>query len=233
MSSHEPGHDFQRPYSLPAGATEIVLVRHGSSARRNVGEEPFELVGGHSDPPLSTIGRLQAGAVCSRLARERLDALFVTTLRRTAETAAPLAESQGLEPLLAADLREVHLGDWEGHFAARVVGGGPLVARVFAEQRWDVIPGAEPMEDFQTRVRVGLEHVLDAVGPDRSAAAFVHGGVIAEACRMVSDCRPLAFLYAENASLTRLVHVREGRWVMRGFNDVAHLEQLDLSAAAP
>jgi len=226
MSSHEPGHDFQRPYSLPAGATEIVLVRHGSSSARAPDEEPFELVGGHSDPPLSSVGRLQASAVCARLAGEHLDALFVSTLRRTAETAAPLAESEGLPQHVVDELREVNLGEWEGSFAARVAGRGPLVARLFAEQRWDVIPGAEPMEGFQARVRDGLERVLDAVGPSRKAAAFVHGGVIAEACRMVTDCRPLAFLYAENASLTRLVHVQDGRWVMRGFNDVAHVAAL-------
>ena len=42
----------------------------------------------------------------------------MTTLRRTHETAAPLAARLGLTPIVEPDLREVHLGEWEGELTA-------------------------------------------------------------------------------------------------------------------
>ena len=49
-----------------------------------------------------------------RLKGEPLAAIYVTTLRRTHQTAAPLAAHLGLVPRVEPDLREVRLGDWDG-----------------------------------------------------------------------------------------------------------------------
>src|SRR6476659_6973108 len=103
----------QRAWALPPDATEVLLVRHGASQAAVPGE-PFELLEGHADPPLAPEGEAQAEAVGVRLAADPPDALFVTPLRRTGETAAPLARATGLKPETVADLREVHLGEWEG-----------------------------------------------------------------------------------------------------------------------
>ena len=51
----------QHRFAVPAGATEVVLVRHGASAAA-VPDEPFPLLDGHGDPPLSPEGERQAGA---------------------------------------------------------------------------------------------------------------------------------------------------------------------------
>src|SRR3954471_326808 len=103
----------QRRFRPPPGSTELVLVRHGASAAAVRGE-PFALLDGHADPPLAPEGHEQARAVAERLSHEPIEKLFVTPLRRTAETAAPLAEATGLEPIVVPELREVMLGDWEG-----------------------------------------------------------------------------------------------------------------------
>jgi len=213
----------QRAFALPPDATEVVLVRHGASAAAVPGE-PFDLLDGHSDPPLAPEGRAQAERAAARLSDQRLDALFVTPLRRTHETAAPLARAAGMTPEVVEDLREVLLGDWEGgEFRIRFAQGDPLVARIFEEERWDVIPGSEPMAAFGERVRRGLEAVVARTGPGRTAAAFVHGGVIGELCRQATRSRPFAFVHADNGSLTRLVVFGDGRWLLRSFNDTAHL----------
>src|SRR5688500_5291684 len=101
--------DFQRPFTRPQGATELVLGRHGSSVdpRANGG---VELIDGRADPPLSDRGRRQARAVADRLASEDIGGIFVTPLRRTAETAEPLAARTGHEPVVIDELREVFLG---------------------------------------------------------------------------------------------------------------------------
>ena len=221
--SGEGGHYPQRPFALPPGATEVVLVRHGASAAAVPGT-PFPMVDGHGDPPLAEAGLAQARLVAERLAGEGLARLFVTTLRRTAQTAAPLAVSTGLEPVVVPELREVHLGEWEGgEYRIRAADGDPLIWRIFEEERWDLIPGAEAPEALAERVRAGVERVVAETGPDAVAAAVVHGGIVGEICRQAVGSRPFAFIHADNCSITRLVVLPGGRWLLRSFNDISHL----------
>jgi probable phosphoglycerate mutase len=213
----------QRTWSLPPDATEVLLVRHGASQDAIPGES-FEMLQGHADPALSPIGEEQAQAVGARLARTPPDALFITTLRRTAQTAQPLIDATGLEPTVIPDLAEVRLGEWEGGaLRVRTAQGDPLVATIFEQQRWDVIPGAEPAEEFADRVRSGLLQVVEETGPGRIAAAVVHGGVIGELARQATGAPRLAFVHAENTSISHLVVFGDGRWLLRSFNDTAHL----------
>ncbi|HEV3002802.1 MAG TPA: histidine phosphatase family protein, partial [Solirubrobacteraceae bacterium] len=159
-----------------------------------------------------------------RLAGEPLERLFVTPLRRTAQTAAPLAERTALEPQAVEDLCEIGLGEWEGgEFRIRMANGDPLAMRVLAEERWDLIPGAESADAVAARVRAGVESIVAATGVGRVAAAVVHGGIIGEICRQATGSRPFAFIHADNGSITRLVVYADGPWVLRSFNDTAHL----------
>jgi probable phosphoglycerate mutase len=216
--------DMQRPFQLPAGATDLLLVRHGSTSTATAAAQDG---GGNrqSDPPLTEDGVRQSAVVARRLAEVSAAGLFVTPLRRTAQTAAPIAELLGYTPIVVPELREVHLGQWEGQLNARVLQDGELSREVFRTERWDVIPGAEPMEEFADRVRRGIAVIADTVGADATAIAVVHGGVIAEACRQVTGSHAFAFLYAENCSITRIVRMPRGRWALLGFNDTAHLRR--------
>lgn len=214
--------DFQRPFQLPSGATEVVLIRHGS-ARHSTPQQSIDLIDGQSDPELTELGRSQAQAVGRRLGGTRPAALFVTPLRRTLQTAAPLAQRLGIEPVVIHELREVDLGDWEGQLNHRVAGDDPLSHEVFAAERWDVIPHAEPMEEFSARVTQGMARLAAAAGPDAATFAVVHGGVISEICSQVTGSRAFAFLYAENGSMTRVIRLPSGRWSLIAFNDTAHL----------
>jgi probable phosphoglycerate mutase len=213
----------QRPFTLPPGATEVVVVRHGASADAIPGQ-PFPLTEGHGDPPLSPVGHEQAQALADRLTEETFAGVFVTGLERTVQTAAPLAERLQIEPEVIPDLREVRLGDWEaGEFRKRVHDRDPLMMRALAEERWDVIPGAETMESLSERVRRGIETIVERVGPDAVGLAILHGGVISEVCRQATGSRPFAFLAADNCSISRIYVLPGGRWMLRTFNDVAHL----------
>ena len=213
----------QRGFVLPPNATQIVLVRHGASEPAVPGR-PFPLLNGHGDPALAPDGELQAELVAERLAGEPLAGLFVTTLRRTAQTAAPLAARLGLEPVVLPDLREVHLGEWEGgEFRVRIAEADPIALQAVEEERWDAIPGAETMEALATRVRAGIDALVALAGPGVTVAAVVHGGVIGEVCRQATESRPFAFVHADNGSLTRLIVLGGGRWLLRSFNDTSHL----------
>src|SRR5690349_13459691 len=124
----------QRTLPVPDGALDLLLVRHGQSAAYVDGTS-FPLVDGHGDPPLSDLGREQAERVGDRLAGAGIDAIYVTTLRRTAETAAPLVRHLGLTPAVEPGLREVYLGEWEGGLYRKMVAEfGPIAQRMFAEE---------------------------------------------------------------------------------------------------
>ena len=200
---------------------DLLLIRHGQSEAYVEGR-PFALIDGHGDPPLSALGRDQAGKVADRLAGAGIDAIYVTTLCRTAQTAAPLVERLGLAPVVEPDLREVHLGEWEGGLYRKMVAEfHPIAQRMFAEERWDVIPGAEALVSFDGRVRAAIGR-LAAAHPSQRVAVFTHGGVIGQALALASGSRPFAFNTADNASISRLI-VTADRWFVRSFNDTAHL----------
>jgi 2,3-bisphosphoglycerate-dependent phosphoglycerate mutase len=218
--------NFRQPrFRRPPGACEILLVRHGESAPAVEGEA-FPLVDGHGDPPLDPAGREQAERVADRLQHEDIAAIYVTTLQRTAQTAAPLAARLGIEPQVEPDLREVFLGDWEGGiFRKHVAEGHPLALKMFETQRWDAIPGAESSEALSERVRAGVERIA-AAHPDQLVMVVAHGGVIgrilADACGATSG---FAFVGTDNGAISRIV-VTGDRWIIRGFNDTGHLDTL-------
>lgn len=212
----------QSKFRRPAGSVELFVVRHGESEPASA-STPFPLVDGHGDPMLAPEGREEAERVADRLGGEPLDAIYVSTLRRTVQTALPLAGRLGLTPLVEPDLREVHLGDWEGgRFRQQMAEGGPVVERFFQEERWEVIPGAEKAGAFAGRVGAAFARIIDA-HPGGRVAVFTHGGVIAQLLGEASGGgRPFAFLGVDNASITQLVWT--GRWVVRRTNDTSHLK---------
>jgi probable phosphoglycerate mutase len=211
----------QHRFVAPPGATTVLLVRHGESQPAHP-DRPFALRDGHGDPPLDPVGVEQARLLGARLADEPVDAIYVTSLVRTHETAAPLAQHLGLTPIEEPDLREVFLGDWEGgEFRVRAAAGDPIFARIWSEERWDVIPNAEKQELFEQRVWNGFTRIV-AAHPDQRVVVVSHGGVIGQLLHHITGARRFAFSGADNASISEVVAMPE-RVMLRRYNDVAHL----------
>jgi len=211
----------QRPYVGPPGSTELLFVRHGASADSVEGES-FELVEGQGDPPLSEIGRHQAEQVALRLAQEPFDGIYVSTLQRTSQTAAPLVARCGIAPIADADLREVYLGEWEGGLLRqKAMDRDPMFEQVMREQRWDVVPGAESRQEFGGRLRAAIGRIAET-HPGGLVVVFCHGAAIGEIIAQASGSTPFAFINADNASISKVVVTPE-RWIVRGYNDTAHL----------
>ncbi len=212
----------QHKYEVPQGATEIILVRHGES-RPATKDNPFPLVDGQGDPELAPQGREQAIAVGERLKHLPINAIYVTSLKRTVETAAPLCSHLGLEHRVDPDLREVHLGEWEGgRFRIMAHDNHPLFVKMHEEERWDVIPGAESKDALRERVSRGLSRIK-AAHPDELVVAVLHGGIIGHILAEATGSSPFAFNGCDNGSISRVVLV-DGKIIVRGFNDVSHLD---------
>ncbi|MCP3912089.1 MAG: histidine phosphatase family protein [Actinomycetia bacterium] len=211
----------QKPFEAPAGATEILLVRHGQSQAADP-DDPFDLVDGHGDPPLSELGQQQAHQVGERLRHETIDAVYHTKLQRTFQTAAPLIGYSDLEPQLDPGLHEVFLGDWEGGlFRKMAAEEHPAVVKMHIEGEWGHIPGAETTEELRSRTVGSVVRIHDS-HPDQRVAVFVHGGVIATLLHHATGSRPFAFMGADNGSVHHLV-VHGDEWQLRRFNDTSHL----------
>ena len=103
----------QHKYEVPKGAVDLILVRHGESAAAVPGK-PFPLHDGHGDPDLHANGVLQAKAVKEALKKYVFKSIYATDLKRTQQTAKPLAKYLKIPINIEAGLREVYLGDWEG-----------------------------------------------------------------------------------------------------------------------
>lgn len=83
----------------------VIVVRHAERETERAAEPA-------ADPPLSAAGRQRAAQLAELLADGRITAIVTTSLRRTRETAAPLAQALGIAPQV--------VGFRKGEFAAHV-----------------------------------------------------------------------------------------------------------------
>ena len=211
----------QHRFQPPTGAADLLLIRHGETQAAVRGQS-FPMVEGQGDPTLRPEGEAQAKAVARRLQTEPIKAIYVTTMQRTHQTAAPLASALGLTPKVERDLREVHLGDWDGgEFRFRAAQNDPAFLRARAKECWGELPGAETAAALQVRVRAGLLRIA-AAHADQLVAVVVHGGVIGAALSVATGSRNFGFNGADNGSISRLV-IKGDQMILRGFNDVSHL----------
>ena len=109
----------------------IHLIRHGRTAA-NVHHLLDTAVPGHD---LDEQGLTQAEALGEKLAEAPIEAVYVSPIVRTQQTAAPLADRHGLTPVVLEGLAEIKAGDlemWPGYGAYMQViatwGKGDLAA---------------------------------------------------------------------------------------------------------
>ena len=151
----------------------LLLIRHAESSWNAAGRWQ-----GHGDPPLSDRGRAQANALAGELARETIDVLVSSDLRRAAETAAILGQARGLQPESNPRLRELDLGDWEGLTSDEIERTAGDVLRRLNDGDLDVRPGGgENLREIEQRAFSVVADLVDA-HPGRRLAIVTHLGVI-------------------------------------------------------
>ena len=90
-------------------ATRVYLIRHGATQR--TAENRFS---GAVGVDLSEEGRMQADMLGERLRRDRIDALYSSSLSRALQTAEIIGTRCGLATTTIDALREIDHGHWEG-----------------------------------------------------------------------------------------------------------------------
>ena len=182
----------QQRWQRTPEATEVILLRHGAS-QPFVPGQPFPLVDGQGDPPLSSVGLTQAQSSADRLRNEPIAALYATNMQRTQQTVAPLAALLGQEVVIEKDLREIGLGEWEGGLLRqKAAENHPIYQQMLLEQRWDVIPGAESNQEFGSRCMNALDRIVER-HPGELVLCTVHGGAIGSILAQIASSSPFAF----------------------------------------
>ena len=186
---------------------ELILIRHG------LPERSAET----SDPPLSPTGHDQAGRVAQSLARDRIDAVYASTMRRAVQTAEPYARAAGHSV-------ETHEGIVEfdrdsGVYTPMEV----LKAEDYAAWLAFVERGQDPdIAAFQSRVVQTLEDLI-ARHKGQTVAVFCHGGVINVWTAHVLDMAPRLFFEPRYTSIHRYLCARSGQRNILSLNETAHL----------
>lgn len=133
----------RRPYTV------LTLVRHGRSVW-HAGNR----YAGVSDVHLDEVGREQAAQLAEWAARHPHDAVICSPLRRSADTAAPIADALGVPAEVEPDLREMDFGEAEGYTLAELRVRSPLAAAAFVTDPVDyTFPGSEHPKAVAERVQ--------------------------------------------------------------------------------
>jgi alpha-ribazole phosphatase len=143
------------------------------------------------------------------------EAVWVTSnLRRTHQTAQAILARRRREtppaPLVAPELAEQHLGEWQGRNRVEFFGARtPRADSYWFGPSHERPPGGESFEDLVARVAPAIERINDA-HRGRDIVAVAHGGTIRAALSLALGMPPqvsLAFAIA-NCSVTRIDHLR-------------------------
>ena len=152
--------------------TTVYLARHGESDWNAANR--FQ---GHSDRPLTELGRRQAEALADELVETAsLTAVYSSPLRRALETAVAVASRIGLEAVPLEELREVDVGGWTGLSRAEAESRFPDAFR-----RW--LDGGEGWEDGETYADMAARAVgavlrIAEAHPGGEVLVVSHGGPI-------------------------------------------------------
>jgi probable phosphoglycerate mutase len=188
---------------------DLLLIRHARPERRETRD------GSPADPPLSPQGRQEAALLTRWLARERLDRLLASPMRRARETAAPLARARGLEVTI-----EPRVAEFDQHSPAYVPleelkAEDPEAWRAFVQGGYG--EGLD-LEAFRRDVVDALEEIV-AGSPGQRVAVVCHGGVINYWTAHVLGLPPRLFFAPDYASVSRFVAARSGERSVDALNE--------------
>lgn len=199
--------------------TDFIVIRHGETAWNAQGR-----IQGHLDSPLNEEGMAQALLVAERLASETFDHLYCSDLGRALQTAQPIADRTGKQPIPAQGLRERQLGIFQGLTSAECEHNYPEDYRRFHGRDLDhTVPGGESIRTLNRRVATVFEELADRHQGAR-LVVVTHGGVLDALYRHATGLpleRKRDFPIF-NASLNWL-HRDGGGWAVERWGDISHL----------
>jgi len=205
--------------------TELILVRHGETAWNR--ERRMQ---GHTDTPLSELGRAQAAALGARMRNAVLSAIYSSDLSRAYDTAAAVAAHTGHEIRKDRQLRERTFGIFEGLTYDEMAQRHPEVHAKFLSRDPDyALPGGESASQFFERSLACLDGIARRHAGE-TVMVVTHGLVLDTLYRAATGL-PLHLKREApllNASLNTFRRADES-WAMISWGDVEHLAEVGVT----
>ena len=217
-TGHLGPHPRQVTESLEMGQPVISLIRHGRT-RANV-ERRWQ---GQGDWDLDELGYRQAKALGEYYGR--WSTVFSSPLKRARNTAHHVSHS---EPVLVDELKELHMGDWEGLTTEEIEAQWPNLLEEIYRKGNDLKRGltGESFAELTERFRSAIDAIdYDA---DEPTVVVAHGGAIRS---YISSLTASNDTYAEslytpqNTSITHVAITDRGPLIL-DYAVATHLEDL-------
>ncbi len=154
---------------------EFLIFRHGETDwNKNY------KIQGHSDIPLNDEGRAQAAELAKKLGSFQIHHIVSSDLKRAEETARIALQETGLKIETHRDLREAHMGEYEGvdRMALQHQAAGELWRRWISSKNEDydfALPGGENKREHQKRMKRFLQKAVLRLD-QKTVAVSTHGG---------------------------------------------------------
>ncbi len=206
-----------------SNVTTVLLIRHGQS-EGNI----REIFTGHSDVPLTELGRRQAACTADYLADRHIDAFYASDLKRAMETAEIIATPHGLPVTPEPRLRELFGGDWEGE-DFNLVRHHPAYAKWHGDLAHAATPNGESVSELCTRVVAAMQDIA-ARHPGQTVCVTAHATPIRVLETLLSGAPIDAVHWVHNASVTVLAYENGvGRLIERDI----HAHQAEIATSLP
>jgi broad specificity phosphatase PhoE len=187
----------------------LILLRHGQTESNVIGALDTAVPGA----PLTELGQRQAAAVPAALEGQPLNAIFVSTLLRTQQTAVPLATARDLHPTVLDGLREIAAGSLEMLSDHKSQGIYNATAFAWANGDLDLrMPGGETGHEFFARFDDVIDGAIREAGSD--VLAVSHGAAIRTwvAARCVNTDGSFAGDHQLDNTAAAFLIEDDGRW---------------------
>ncbi len=201
----------------------LIFVRHG--------ETPWNVTlqyQGQGNVPLNERGQEQARRAAGRLRRYEVAALYSSDIVRAWQTAEIVGAALGRTPVAMPELREIDVGQWEGHTPEELYRRFPdHMAEYKRDPARTVRIGGESYAQLQARALVALNNLQETHQQGETIVAVSHGGTIrALLCHVIGlDLGLFGRMWLDNGSLTEFRLGRNG-WRLMRLNDAAHVEDM-------
>jgi len=184
-----------------ASTTTFLFIRHAQTIWNQEQRHT-----GSSEVALSKEADHQISILTRKLLDLPIAALYTSPLSRCQLTIHPLAEILQVEPIVRDDLKERHLGSWEGQSPKELAPEHP--GYHFPESAYNGdfrIPGAEPLEQLEGRIRDFIQE-LHGKHSGKTIAVSTHSGVIWTLQHRIVRNPPDTFIWPGNCSITTVTY---------------------------
>ncbi len=185
---------------------------------------------GHTDLPLTDFGKRQAERAAEYLSSFGITRVYASDLKRTMQTAAPLAARLGLPVIPDPGLREIDAGDWEGLPFTLIKEKWAEEYRTFrVDLGCSVPPHGEPTQHAADRLYETISRIV-AENPDEKILIASHAAVICMFTARVLGLAPAdvqRLRLASNASVSVFEHDGE-RFHLATYGNDGYLGELRL-----